>query len=282
MRPLVLKLGGELLESRPQRERIAALAAAITTVRPLVVVHGGGRAIDAELARRQITPKKVDGLRITDAGTLEAVVAVLAGSANTDLVAALVGAGVLAVGLTGVDAGFGRARRTQAHKSTSGAIVDLGFVGDPTQADPSLLQLLVANSYVPVVASLGYLADEDVPGQVLNVNADVMACRIASAFDDCDLVIAGATAGVLDDDGRTIATLDPAGIDAVIASGTATAGMVAKLSSCRTALVSGVASIRLIDGRALDATHGVDTAPGTTLTALAPARPESGSRFRVH
>jgi acetylglutamate kinase len=268
MRPLVLKLGGELLETRPQRDRIAALAAGLSAQRPLLMVHGGGRAIDAELGRRQIAPKKVDGLRITDADTLDAVVAVLAGSANTELVAALVGAGVLAVGLTGVDAGFGRARRTQAHKSTSGAIVDLGFVGDPTQADPSLPQLLVTNGYVPVVASLGYLADDDAPGQVLNVNADVMACRIAAALDDCDLVIAGATPGVLDDEGKTIPTLDPAGIDAVIESGTATAGMVAKLSSCRTALMAGVVSIRLIDGRQLDAEHGVDTAPGTTLTAL--------------
>jgi acetylglutamate kinase len=282
MRPLVLKLGGELLESRPQRERIASLAARLGAERPLVVVHGGGRAIDAELARRQIAPKKVDGLRITDADTLDAVVAVLAGSANTDLVAAMVGAGVLAVGLTGVDAGFGRARRMEAHRSTQGATVDLGLVGDPTQADPSLLQLLAANGYVPVVASLGYLADEATPGQVLNVNADVMACRIAAAFDDCDLVIAGATAGVLNDDGKTIPALDPAGIDAVITSGTATAGMVAKLAACRTALMAGVASVRLIDGRQLDAEHGVDTAPGTTLTAVPPARPESGSRFRVH
>jgi acetylglutamate kinase len=254
----------------------------VSADRPLVLVHGGGRAIDAELARRQIAPQKVDGLRITDAGTLDAVVAVLAGSANTDLVAALVGAGVLAVGLTGVDAGFGRARRIEAHKSTSGVTVDLGFVGDPTQADPSLLQLLVANGYVPVVASLGYLADEATPGQVLNVNADVMACRIAAAFDECDLVIAGATAGVLDEGGKTIPALDPAGIDALIASGTATAGMVAKLASCRTALMAGVSSIRLIDGRQLGTDHGVDNAPGTTLSAVPPARPESGSRFRVH
>src|SRR5690606_13723084 len=168
------------------------------------------------------------------------------------------------------------ARRTQAHTSTTGAVVDLGFVGDPTQADPSLLQLLVTNGYVPVVASLGYLADDDKPGQVLNVNADVMACRIAAALDNCDLVIAGATPGVLDGDGRTIGWLDPAGIADVIASGTATAGMVAKLTSCRTALLAGVASIRLIDGRELDARHGVDTAPGTTLTAAIPAGPGPG------
>ena len=282
MRPLVLKLGGELLETVPQRERIAALSASISGTRPLVIVHGGGRAIDAELTRRNITPKKVDGLRITDAETLDAVIAVLAGSANTELVAALVGAGLGAVGLTGVDAGFGRARRTQAHTSTTGAIVDLGFVGDPTQADPSLIQLLVEHGYVPVVASLG-LSTEDVgPAHVLNVNADVMACRLAAAFDECDLVIAGGTPGVLDDHGETISVLDPAGIDSVIASGTATAGMVAKLASCRTALVAGVATIRLIDGRQLDAEHSVESAPGTTLTAMAPVRPESGSRFRVH
>lgn len=282
MRALVLKLGGELLETPEQRKRIATLAASLSANRALVVVHGGGRAIDAELARRQITPRKVDGLRITDAPTLDAVIAVLAGSANTELVAALVGAEVNAVGLTGVDAGFGRARRTEAHTSTTGAVVDLGFVGDPTQADPGLLQLLVGNGYVPVVASLGYSSDDTTPGQVLNVNADVMACRIAAAFDDCDLVIAGGTPGVLDDKGDTILALDPPGIDAVIASGTATAGMVAKLSSCRTALLSGVTTIRLIDGRQLDAEHGIDTAPGTTLTAMASLRVESDSRYRVH
>jgi acetylglutamate kinase len=142
--------------------------------------------------------------------------------------------------------------------------------------------LLVEHGYVPVVASLGLSTEEDGPAHVLNVNADVMACRLAAAFDECDLVIAGGTPGVLDDRGETIPVLDPAGIDGVIASGTATAGMVAKLSSCRTALVAGVATIRLIDGRQLDAEHGVDSAPGTTLTAMAPVRPESGSRFRVH
>lgn len=269
MHPLVLKLGGELLESRSQRDRIGGLAAAVSAGRPLVLVHGGGRAIDAELARRQLTPKKVDGLRITDASTLEAVVAVLAGSANTELVAALVGAGVRAVGLTGVDAGFGRAQRTAAHRSTTGEAVDLGFVGDPTRADSALISLLLAHEYVPVVASLGYLADEETRGQILNVNADVMACRIAAALDHADLVIAGATPGVLDDSGNTIPALDPAGIDALIASGTATAGMVAKLSSCRTALAAGVASIRLIDGRAIGADNGIDAAPGTTLTLAA-------------
>jgi acetylglutamate kinase len=263
MRPLVLKFGGELLETAEDRQRIGKLLRAISTERPLAVVHGGGRAIDRELARRDIAPRKVDGLRITDAPTLDAVVAVLAGSANTDLVSAAVASGVKAVGLTGVDAGFGRSRRTSSYTATDGAIVDLGYVGDPEDVDADLIRLLLGGGYVPVIASLG--TDEARPGQVLNVNADVMACRLAAALGDADLVIAGGTAGVFGADGATVPVLDLAGIDSMIAAGTATAGMVAKLASCRTAIESGVRSIRLIDGRRLDETHGVGDAPGTTI-----------------
>jgi acetylglutamate kinase len=270
--PLVLKLGGELLESPAQRANIAALAAALATERPLVVVHGGGRSVDAELAQKQIAPNKVDGLRITDAATLDVVIAVLAGSSNTALVAAFVAAGVRGVGLTGVDAGFARARRATAHQATDGRLVDLGFVGDPENADPTLIRLLMTHGYVPVVASLGLdsapAAGPDETG-VLNVNADVMACRIAAALGGADLVIAGATAGVLDRGGRAIASLDLDGIDALIASGAATAGMVAKLASCRAALVAGVGHVRIVDGRMLDATHGLDAAPGTRLQRAA-------------
>ena len=266
---LVLKLGGELLESADDRTRIAALTAAMAPHRPLVLVHGGGRAIDAELDRRSIAPKKVDGLRVTDRATLDAVVGVLAGSANTELVAAMVAAGVPAVGLTGVDAGLGRAVRAHAHRSTAGQVVDLGFVGDPVDADASLLELLLVHGYVPVVASLG-VEVIDGPGApstaaILNVNADVMASRIAAALGGSELVIAGATPGVLDANGDSIGTLDAAGVDALIAAGTATAGMIAKLSACRTALLEGVVGVRIVDGRVFDPTHGIDDAPGTTL-----------------
>lgn len=262
MQPVVLKIGGELLESVDDRARIAAFVAETEKTRPVVVIHGGGRAIDAELSRRGIAPKKVDGLRITDGPTLEVVVSVLAGSANTAFVAALVAAGVRAVGLTGADAGFGRAVRVNAHTSVTGAHVDLGFVGDPAEADPALIRLLLSHHYLPVVASLGI--DRDT---ILNVNADVMACRIASSLAGSDLVIAGATAGVLDKANQSIHALDLEGIRRVIEEGTATAGMVAKLSACRTALLSGVASVRIIDGRLLDDTHGLDQTSGTTLTS---------------
>jgi acetylglutamate kinase len=263
----VLKLGGELLETAEGRARIAAAVAAIVKTRAVIVIHGGGRAIDAELDRRGIAPKKVDGLRVTDAPTLDAVIAVLAGSANTELVAACVAAGVPAVGLTGVDAGFGRAQRVRAHRTAAGATVDLGLVGDPAEVDAHLLDVLLAGGFVPVVASLGLDVDTGHRSTVLNVNADVMACRIAAGLNDADvdLVIAGATAGVFDANGQTIAQLDSEAIDAMIADGSASAGMIAKLNACREALRGGAGSVRIVDGRAIDASRGVTDAPGTTI-----------------
>src|SRR5688572_33142716 len=129
--PVVLKFGGELLED-PQR--IAGLASTIARLArktPLVIVHGGGREIDASLARVGIEKRQIDGLRITDQPTLEIVVSVLAGLVNTRFVATLAAAGVRAVGLTGADAGVGRVKAAAPHKSTSGATVDLGRVGQP-------------------------------------------------------------------------------------------------------------------------------------------------------
>ncbi len=269
--PLVLKLGGELLESAADRARIAAAAGAIALRRPLVIVHGGGRAIDAELDRRGIAPKKVDGLRVTDRATLDAVVSVLGGTSNTELVAALVGQGVPAVGLTGVDAGLGRAARANAHRSTSGAVVDLGFVGDPAEIDVSLVELLLVHGYVPVIASLGletgdHTGASEAPA-LLNVNADVMACRIAARAR-------GQRPRHRRRDARRARR--PRRVDSGARcrrrstppspAGTATAGMVAKLTACRAALLEGVASIRIVDGRQFDLTHGIDEAPGTTVT----------------
>ena len=231
-------------------------------------IHGGGRAIDAELARRGIAPKKVDGLRVTDGPTLDVVVAVLAGTANTELVAALVGHGVRAVGPDGRrrrarprDAHGPRIERRRARWWIS------GFVGDPVEADAVADRRCCSSArYVPVIASLGI--DERHGDGVLNVNADVMACRIAAALPGSDLVIAGARPACSTRSGARFASSTSTGIDELIASGTATAGMIAKLSACRTALPQGVAQ-RPHRGRrdASDATHGVDDAPGTTLTA---------------
>lgn len=273
-RPVVLKLGGELIESGEKRASAAAAIARALADRPatpLIVVHGGGRDIDAALKAAGLEKRQVDGLRITDAATLAIVVGVLAGRVNTQFVAALNAAGVPAVGLTGADARLGLSVQAAPHRSTTGAVVDLGFVGEPVAGgDPRLVDTLVGAGYVPVVASIGATAD----GGLLNVNADTLAAHVAAAAGAARLVIAGGTPGVLDADGRSIAELDQAAIAALVADGTATAGMIAKLRACEAALDGGVADVVIVDGRAEpaigDALGGI-APPGATMTRAASA-----------
>jgi acetylglutamate kinase len=130
----VLKLGGELLEDAAAIRASAAAIVRLAGREPLVVVHGGGRSIDAELQVRGLTPRFADGLRITDSATLESVVAVLAGRTNTALVAAVGALGAKAVGLTGADARIGLAVRAAPLATVSGEQVDLGLVGEPAAA----------------------------------------------------------------------------------------------------------------------------------------------------
>jgi acetylglutamate kinase len=256
----ILKLGGELLEPGERLTPLIAAIARLAAAGPLAIVHGGGREIDAETARRGVPKQAVDGLRITDAATLDAVVAILAGTVNTRLVAGLAAQGVRAVGLTGADARVGLATRAPAHRTLDGRLVDLGLVGQPVAGEPTLVLDLVRLGYVPALACLGI----DEAGQVLNVNADTMAAGLAAGARAGRLVIAGATAGVLDAAQRTIAVLDRADIDALIADGTASAGMIAKLRACRDALDAGVAEVSIVDGRD---PRGFLAADGTRLVA---------------
>ena len=244
--PVVLKFGGELLEDPKQVTALTAALSKLSKTTPLVIVHGGGREIDAALARAGIQKRQVDGLRVTDDATLEIVVAVLAGVINTRLVAALGAAGVAAVGLTGADAGIARVVRAKPHLSSSGVSVDLGKVGEPVGKEkPSLLIDLCRRHYVPVVSSIG--ADRD--GGLFNVNADTLASYLAARLRSPRLVIAGATAGVYDEHGGTIADLSFDGIASLINEGGATAGMIAKLSACRSALEGGAGEVFIADGR---------------------------------
>jgi acetylglutamate kinase len=248
MKPVVLKFGGELLEDPQRVAALAAMIARLARKTSLVVVHGGGREIDASLARVGIEKRQVDGLRITDEPTLEVVVSVLAGLVNTRFVAALGAAGVQAVGLTGADAGVARVKAAAPHRSTSGATVDLGRVGEPVGRDkPSLLLDLCAKGYVPVVSSIGASRD----GALFNVNADTLAAHVAGRLKSPRLIVAGATAGVLDRDGSTIADMNFADIQALVAGGGATAGMVAKLAACRSALDNGASEVFVADGKDL-------------------------------
>lgn len=238
----VLKLGGELVE---QADILASIAQAIVSHArrgALVVIHGAGREIDAEMARRGLPKRAVDGLRITDAATLEAVIATLAGTVNTRVVAAIVAAGGRAVGLTGADDRLGLSRRASPYRTADGRVVNLELVGDPVVQPQPLLGLLCEAGVVPVVASIGV----DATGALLNVNADTLASRVAAGLAADRLIVAGGTAGVLDADGRTLPFLDEGGIERLIAERHATAGMVAKLNACREALAAGVGDIRIV------------------------------------
>jgi acetylglutamate kinase len=248
MTPVVLKFGGELLEDPQRAAAVAAAVAKLARKTPLVIVHGGGREIDASLARVGIEKRQVDGLRITDEPTLDIVVSVLAGLVNTRFVAALGAAGVPAVGLTGADAGVARVKQAPPHTTTTGTIVNLGRVGEPTGKEkPTLLIDLCRKRYVPVVSSIGASRD----GELFNVNADTLAAHLAGRLRTRRLIIAGATAGVLERDGSTIRDMTFASMDALIRSGGATAGMVAKLAACRSAIESGAHEVFIADGNDL-------------------------------
>jgi acetylglutamate kinase len=246
-KPLVLKLGGELLEQPQDRARMAAGIAALARKTALVVVHGGGKEIDTALATAGIAKRQVDGLRITDAATLDVVVGVLAGSINTGLVAAVRQAGGRPVGLTGVDAGVAVMKRAVPITSVAGETVDLGLVGTPAGGDPELLADLTARGYVPIVACIGATRQ----GELLNVNADTLASHLAGALGAARLIIAGGTAGVLDEEGKTIPRLTSAQAARLIAAGTANQGMVAKLQACRVAVRKGVGDVVIANGRAV-------------------------------
>ena len=243
---LVVKLGGELLEQPQDLERVAKGIARLASHVSLVVVHGGGKEIDAALATAGIPKQQIDGLRVTDAPTLDVVVAVLAGAINTRLVAAVRRAGGKPVGLTGADATVATVKRAAPIVSVAGASVDLGLVGAPVRnGAPRLLTDLLSRGYTPIVACIGATRD----GQLLNVNADTLASHLASAIGAKRLVIAGGTSGVLDADGRTITRLTRREAAHLIKTGTANQGMVAKLQACRAAVQQGVGDVVIAGGR---------------------------------
>ncbi|HEX4914039.1 MAG TPA: acetylglutamate kinase [Vicinamibacterales bacterium] len=245
-RVAVLKLGGELIETKDRLKAMGKAVANAAKKHRLVVVHGGGREIDAALAQVGIPKRQVDGLRVTDEDTLNIVVSVLAGSINTRFVAAINAAGGKAVGLTGADAGVAPVKKAAPHKATNGETVDLGLVGMPVPAkSPAVVQALCKAGYVPVIACVGAAKD----GQLFNVNADTLAGNIAARVKARRLIIAGATAGVLDKKNETIARLDKERIEKLVKSGTANAGMVAKLAACQAALKGGAKSVDIVDGR---------------------------------
>ena len=233
---LVIKLGGTLLDSVESRNRIARELAEVHKAHTLVIVHGGGKQMTRFLEDRGIESRFVNGLRVTTEETLDALIKVLAGSVNQNLVAALIGAQVPAVGLSGVDANLVTAEQLDPA---------LGAVGKVTHSQPELLNILTKHRFLPVVACLA----GDGKGGFFNVNGDQMAVACATAFAADRLVFMTDVDGVLDTAGQTIPELDPQSVAKLITSGVAKGGMQAKLNAAVSAVTDGVQDVCIVSGR---------------------------------
>lgn len=235
MGTIVVKLGGSLLEDATLRaEALGAIADEFKSGGELVVVHGGGKRIDATLAGLGIEKKTHRGLRITDARTLEVVIATLAGVVNKMLVSELHGAGVAAAGISGSD---GETILAELHPPIDG--VDLGFVGKVTSSNPTLINAIAATGFLPVVGSVAVG-----PGaSLLNVNADAAAAAVAAALGAERLVFLTDVEGLLDQSGSVVSSLDVAGIERMLGSAFVTGGMQPKLRASLEALQGGVGEV---------------------------------------
>ncbi|MCS6779733.1 MAG: acetylglutamate kinase [Geminicoccaceae bacterium] len=214
-----------------------------------VVVHGGGPQIKAMLDRLKIQSSFVDGLRVTDAATVEVVEMVLAGRINKEIVTAIQNAGGMAVGLCGKDGRLVEARKlTRTRRDPDSAIeqvVDLGFVGEPTRVNTHVLDVLTESDIIPVIAPIGVGDD----GQTFNINADTVAGAVAGALKARKLLMLTDVKGVLDADKRLVATLDAGTARAWIRDGVISGGMIPKVETCLAAVEQGVEAAVILDGR---------------------------------
>lgn len=259
----VVKLGGEVLEP-PSLEAVARSLAGAAPGRRLAVVHGGGPQITALAGRLGVETRMVGGRRITDAATIDVLKMVVAGRLNVDLCAAMAAAGGAGVGLHAGSAVVRARRRPPRVVSGAGPEpIDLGLVGDVTGFDLDLLACLWAAGRVPVLSCLG-LAD----GQVLNLNADVVASQLAIALCAETLVAVTAVGGVRrqkDDPSTRLARLTVAEARAAIADGVIQGGMIPKVEEAFAPLAAGVGSVQIV--APADIAAGL-AAPGTVGTLL--------------
>ena len=233
---LLVKLGGTLLDSPDTRRRLAReLAALAATGVELVVVHGGGKQMTRFLVERGVESQFVNGLRVTTPAVIDAVLKVLAGTVNHELVASLVEAGSRAVGLSGIDACLTEAEPMHA---------ELGAVGRPVKSNPELLWLLTNNGYVPVVACVA----GDRSGRIYNVNADQMAVACASGFGADRLIFLTDVEGVRGSEGTVLPMLTPTDCEQLIRQGVASGGMEAKLNAATDALSNGISEVVIAPG----------------------------------
>jgi acetylglutamate kinase len=237
---IVVKYGGAAMDraglAASFAEDIALLQSAGITA---VIVHGGGPQVTHVSERLGIETTFVDGVRVTDAATLDVATMVLAGKLNTEVVATLVAGGVRAVGLSGVDGGLLLARKQ--------ASPDLGFVGEVVRVNADVLGTLTREGFVPVVASM---AVDDTTGQAYNVNADVVAAELAVALDAEKLVFLNDVPGLIGPTGDLLSELSASQSDELRAQpGVVEGGMIPKLESAARAIHAGVGRVHFVDGR---------------------------------
>ena len=214
-----------------------------------IIVHGGGPQIAEMLDRLKIQSTFVDGLRVTDADTVEVVEMVLAGKINKQIAAAINQAGGLAVGLSGKDGNLIRATKVRRSKSDPNSnienILDLGFVGEPEEISCQLLEFFKKTDIIPVIAPIG--AGKN--GETFNINADTAAGSIASAMTASRLLLLTDVTGVLDAKGKLITKMNVKEARALIKDGTVNGGMIPKVETCVKAVENGVDAAVIIDGR---------------------------------
>jgi acetylglutamate kinase len=246
-RSLVVKYGGHAMSPGEGGHSFARDIVLLRQVgiRP-VVVHGGGPQIGLMLKRLGIESRFVDGLRVTDAATMEVVEMVLAGTINKQIVAAINAAGGRAIGLSGKDAGLIEARKMAAKThALDGSPVDLGFVGEPSRVDERVLDALQQADIIPVIAPIGVAAG----GDTYNINADTVAGAVAAAISAKRFVLLTDVAGVLDAAGDLISEVSAAEARRLIADGTIHGGMIPKVETCLAAVEGGVEAAVILDGR---------------------------------
>ena len=249
-RTFVVKYGGHAMgdpkAAREFAEDIVLLKA--VGINP-VVVHGGGPQIGAMLKKLGVESEFVDGLRVTDKATAEVAEMVLSGAINKELVGWIANAGGKAIGISGKDGGLVTARKvsrtTRDPESNIERVIDLGFVGEPSLVDTTILDTAVAAGMIPIIAPIG--AGED--GHTYNINADTMAGAIAAALGAARLFLLTDVPGVLDKNKQLLTDLTPADIAALREDGTISGGMIPKLETCVQAVEAGCDAAVVLDGR---------------------------------
>ena len=264
---LVIKYGGNAMESEELKNGFARDIVLMKAVgiNP-IVVHGGGPQIGELLQRLNIESRFIDGMRVTDEKTMDVVEMVLGGQVNKDIVSLINNHGGRAIGLTGQDAGLIKARKLTVTRKTpemtKPEIIDIGLVGEVASVNADLLDMLVQGDFIPVVAPIGVGAN----GESFNINADLVAGKVAEAVGAEKLILLTDIAGLLDKQGNVLTGLDTAQVDALIADGTIYGGMLPKIGCALDAVQGGVTSAHVIDGRVKHAVlleiftdHGVGT-----------------------